>query len=542
MENIRFSLLDSTWVQVLLSDGSVEELSLRQVFDQADEVIEPVGESPTQVFTLMRLLLAIVHRSLDGPTPDGWADLHRNGTLPVRQIMEYLDEHAERFWLFHPETPFYQVAGLRSGKNDVSGLEKLIADVPTGWPMFIGRSGKALRRISFGEAARWLVQLQGFDVSGIKTGAVGDPRVKSGKGYPIGTGHAGALGGVYVNGRNLTETLLLNLVCDRGIGSAVWERPPHTAAPEGHAEVLRVPTGIADLYTWQSRRVCLINDSEAVTGVVVANGDRILAHETFPLEPMTMWRRSWIQEKKLGRPLVYFPRTHDPEKALWRSAESLLPAPAPGGAVGGEPPNFQPPGVVEHLQLRAEEDAFGSASTVTLRAIGMQYGTQNAVTTEVMEDELSFQAALLRESRPELRQLVRDAVEATTAACRAIGAFAANLVRASGGDSDVQGAHRDAARESSYFAIDRLFREWLSGLGVTTDVAEAAADWQRTADRVLRGLRRQLIAATPQSAYRGRTYGDQTINIATAERWLYHQLRKALPEAYAKDEKREVAA
>ncbi|GAA4919400.1 CRISPR system Cascade subunit CasA [Stackebrandtia albiflava] len=538
---VRFSLLDSAWIQVLTTDGAVEELSLRELFARADEVVELLGESPTQSFAIMRLLLAIVHRAVDGPSPRGWGDLFEAGALPVASIKEYLDRHADRFWLFHPSTPFYQVVGLRSAKDEVSGLEKLISDVPTGGPLFIGRSGTALERISFAEATRWLVQLQGYDVSGIKTGAVGDPRVKGGKGYPIGTGHAGALGGVYVRGGNLTETLLLNLVSDRDVGTAVWERPPHTSAPEGTAAVERRPTGVADLYTWQSRRIRLVCDGEAVTGVVVANGDRLPAHETFPLEPMTMWRRSRIQEKKLGLPLVYFPRLHDPEKSLWRSAESLLPAP-PAGTANAEP-DFRPPGVVEHLETQADADAFGQqTSTVTLRAVGMQYGTQNAVTNEVVTDDLEFQAALLRETHPELRRLVRDAVEAAVEACKAVGLFAADLVRAAGGDSFAQVAQRDRAREAGYHAIDGEFREWLSGLGEHTDVEDAAIDWQQRAGRALRRLKHGLIAATPPSAYRGRTEDDRQINVATAERWLNHRLRKALPKAHASDETREVAA
>src|SRR5699024_2697574 len=67
-----------------------------------------------------------------------------------------------------------------------------------------------------GEAARWLVHCMAFDISGIKSGAVGDPRVKGGKGYPIGIGWSGWLGGLYFEGDTLFQTLMLNTVLSDG--------------------------------------------------------------------------------------------------------------------------------------------------------------------------------------------------------------------------------------------------------------------------------------------------------------------------------------
>ena len=89
-------------------------------------------------------------------------------------------------------------------------------------------------RLSFAEAARWVVHAHAYDTSGIKTGAVGDPRVKGGKVYPLGVAWAGTLGGVFVEGENLRETLLLNLVAfdtdnlriDPDEDRPAWRRPP----------------------------------------------------------------------------------------------------------------------------------------------------------------------------------------------------------------------------------------------------------------------------------------------------------------------------
>src|SRR5699024_5865445 len=126
-----------------------------------------------------------------------------------------------------------------------------------------------------------------YDISGIKTGVVGDPRVKGGRGYPIGTGWAGAIGGVMVERDNLWRTLLLNLVpedhpeilehSDRD--RPAWEAPP--SLPSEAEDVAARPYGPMDLFTWQARRVRLFGDESGVTGVLVANGDKIMPHNRF---------------------------------------------------------------------------------------------------------------------------------------------------------------------------------------------------------------------------------------------------------------------
>ena len=208
-----YSLIEQPWIQVLTTGGESQTCGLRELFRRADQVREIVGDLPTQGFAVLRLALAVVARAYSGPDEvSQWHRLWEREAPETEPVDAYLDEYAERFELFHPQTPFFQTAGLRTAKGEFSGLEKLIADVPAGHQYFTTRAGRGLKRISAAEAARWLVHLQAFDISGIKSGAVGDPRVKGGKGYPIGTGFAGHLGGLYVDGGNLWRTLLLNTI------------------------------------------------------------------------------------------------------------------------------------------------------------------------------------------------------------------------------------------------------------------------------------------------------------------------------------------
>src|SRR5690606_35892870 len=214
-----------------------------------------------QTFAVTRLLLAILERAVDGlkAIPD-WGELWQQTSLPLDDVTAYLDRYRSRFDLLSTRTPFYQVADLRTAKGDATGLDRLIADVPVNSYFFTTRLAAGIDRLSFPEAARWVVHCQAFDPSGIKSGAVGDPRVRGGKGYPIGTGWAGMLGGVIAEGRTLKETLLLNLIPhdqmerpDLERDLAAWERDPQGPAqefPDDHG-----PYGPVQLYTSQSRRI-----------------------------------------------------------------------------------------------------------------------------------------------------------------------------------------------------------------------------------------------------------------------------------------------
>ena len=97
--------------------------------------------------------------------------------------------------------------------------------------------------ISVAEAAQMVVHVMAYDYSGIKSGAVGDPRVKGGKGYPTGIGWAGWLGGTLLKGANLKETLLLNYVPQR-------EKPGLMIYRSGNYRHLGLGLGWSQCITW----------------------------------------------------------------------------------------------------------------------------------------------------------------------------------------------------------------------------------------------------------------------------------------------------
>jgi CRISPR system Cascade subunit CasA len=539
-----FDLVDQPWVLARDLHGTVREFSLVDVLADAHKLQCLVGEVPTQVFAMTRLLLAILHRAVDGPKDVGqWENLWNSSQLPVNRIAKYLNAYKTRFDLLHPKTPFLQVADLHTAKGEMSDLSKLIADMPNGRPFFSSYLSSDLS-LSFSEAARWVVHCHAFDPSGIKSGAVGDPRVKGGKGYPIGTGWSGYLGGVLAEGATLRESLLLNLVSTtfddmaqwQNTDQPAWERPPTgpTAEPPTGSATGgldtdpgdRAPLGPTDLYTWQSRRIRLSWRDDRVTGVLIGNGNRITPQNRHHVEPHTAWRRSEAQEKKLRLSTVYMPREHDPQRAVWRGLQSLLPGNTgvqrEQAAVGVAP-------IVLNWVGYLTENVLEPDFPVSIRAIGMTYGSQRSVTDDIVDDAVQLRALLLSRDASPLVGVVLACVTAAEKAARAVGTLAGGIAVAGGGESD---GPRSRATELAYSELDTLFRRWLAAVTSDTDPMLTQVDWHRQVKTIARQLGDDEIDRAPMSALIGRSTKHGPATTAHAEQRFRRELRAALPFAY----------
>ncbi|MER7696115.1 type I-E CRISPR-associated protein Cse1/CasA [Streptomyces sp. NPDC096095] len=544
-----FDLVSRPWLPVQYKDGSTGELSLHDVFARAGDVRRLVGDLPTQELALLRLLLAILYDAFD--EADG-----RSGGAPARLedweairdapgsfdvIAGYLDRHRDRFDLLHPERPFYQVAGLHTQKHEVASLNRIVADVPNGEAFFSMRR-PGVERLGLAEAARWLVHTHAYDSSGIKSGMEGDDRVKGGKVYPQGVGWVGGLGGVYAEGTTLRETLLLNLIpTDEDVLKSepkadlpVWRRD--TAPGPGVVDVdpsVPRPAGPRDLYTWQSRRLLLHVAGPDVTGVVLGYGDPLAPANRQKTEPMTGWRRSPAQEKKLGRPLIYLPRQHDPARSAWRGLASLLSAQGQDDATTGRGTDqSQPPGIVRWLALLSTEGVLPRGSLIRTRLVGAVYGTQQSVVDEVVDDSIALPVALLHQDRPLHGAVAVDAVADAERAVSALGHLAGNLARAAGSEA---GPATSTARDQGFGALDGPYRRWLAGLEEDIDLEWARAEWRSTARLIVLGLGRGLLESAGGGAAEGRVVelpgvGKRWIDSSRADLWFRTRINKVLPK------------
>ncbi|WP_159025059.1 type I-E CRISPR-associated protein Cse1/CasA [Streptomyces sp. MUSC 125] len=543
---VAFNLASEPWVPVQRLDGSVAELSLREIFANADALRGIVGDVPTQEPALLRLLLAVLHDALDGPADlEDWEKLWES-PAPFAAALEYLDRHAHLFELFDEDRPFFQSAGLQTAKNEVAPLGRIVADVPAGSALFSMRRPH-VDQLTFAEASRWLLHAHAFDTSGIKPAMKGDEgRSKAGKVYPLGVGALGHLGGVFAEGATLRETLLLNLIAFEeayagselaeqiGEDRPVWRRDePYGPGPRGERAGGTEPLGLRDLYTWQTRRIRLCAEQGAVTGVVLGYGDPLVQSAPWRLEPMSGWRRSPAQEKKQGRALVYTPSRHDPEKSAWRGLGALLPSRAQAGETGGrgEPPVRLRAGITRWYTRVITESEINPGKLVRLRLVGMAYGTQQSVIDEIVDDSVVLPVVTLHETNPVYGGAAVDAVSDAELAVEALGHLAGNLARAAGvGRPD---AADSAARHLGYAALDGPYRAWLRGLARQPDLQAARQEWRETVRRHVLRLARQEIRSTGPAACDGRVIdlpgrGKCLMDAGRAELWFRTRLHQVL--------------
>ncbi|GAA4901676.1 type I-E CRISPR-associated protein Cse1/CasA [Tessaracoccus lubricantis] len=517
-----FDLLEEAWIPVSFSDGESVDLSLRRIFRQADKIRRISCDLPTQSFAVLRVLLAIAHDAIGFRSPDSIIRAAEQG-LDTDAIDSYLDRYSDRFDLFHPTRPFMQVATLRTAKGEVSGLEKLISDVPNREQFLTVRAGRGLEVITAADAARWLIHCQAFDPAGIRSGAVGDPEASGGRGYPIGPAWAGQIGGVILHGRSLAETIVYNLAPTRSNPDdrPVWALDePHTQLREMEPEI----PGPLTVLTWQSRRIRLAGDRDGVTGVVLAQGDKMTPQNRRNVEHMTSWRFSEPQTKKHGID-VYMPMKHDPERSGWRGAPHLIQR---GLERDGR---FQtlPSATIENLSVLQEQ--LRSHHKVQVEIVGIDYGPQEATVAELVHDQLDLQVALLGTQGAAVRTMVNDAVGLANDCVYALGRLAGNLAAASGDFDGIDGA-QNRAKLTAWSMLDAPARDWLASLNADTDTIEAKREWSREIRLRLEELARELVNGCSPAAVIGRKTKHGFLTASKAEAFFHHALRKELPLAY----------
>lgn len=539
-----FNLLDQPWIVCVTSTGT-EKLSIRQIFDGTATPIQVLGDSPTQDYAVLRVLLAIfwrAHRGSpeDSPSWEKWFIAKRQELIEQNRddrVLEYLDEYQHRFDLFDNAAPFMQVADLDTTKATRQSVSRILPDAEHDY--FTMRTHKGRQSLAFDEAARWLIHTQAYDYSGIKSGAIGDPRVKGGKGYPIGTGWTGMTGGTVIRGRSLLETLLLNTIPqvlsnEAAVDLPVWEREADTAAQRNdRAGKLASPPepqpqGAADLATWQSRRIRLFAEGDRVVAVLVSNGDQIPdAGKNVFGDPMTPYRFSKNQTKK-GQ-LAFYAKPYDAQRTMWRSLDALLVSESDAGFTGGEHAPKRPENLVNFSNIARSQR---TQEIADVSIVSMEYGAQSSSVGTVVTGTIGLPLSLLQDDKTSRvhRQYVRDAADVTRNAAISLGWFVGQLAVAAGGEYVFDA---DAA-DHLYTVLEPLFINWLRGLDLE-NIEEEAVTWQRQIRQQLLQIADEAVRGAGQKALIGRVVdsgedgGGRVISAGSLYRQLQYKITQDLP-------------
>lgn len=543
MKDIEFNLLDEKWILVRKSDCTVDELSLTDALLKSHEYVELAGELPTQNVSILRLMLAVLHTVFSRYSPQGepaplydsddaadrWKELWNAGRLPEKPIRDYLASVHDRFWLFHPERPFYQTEAAKIGTEyTASKLNGAVSESGNKIRLFCGCTGVQKSELSYSEAARWLLYVNNYDDTSSKP---------KGKNLPSpGAGWLGKLGLITIRGNNLFETLVYNLILlnHRRNFSEVWgpECPawepdvPNTAE---RAEI-PMPDNLSELYTLQSRRLWLNrDDNEKVIGYNLLGGDFFEKVDAF-IEPMTVWSKVKGNERAGEK---FQPRRHDSSVQMWREFSYAFET-AEGSHI---------PGVVlwtKYIKQMLPE----SRKLISFSIASVQYGDKDFFVNDVFSDSLTFHTDLLTEIGEHWRAKITEEIEKCKKSAAALRDLAKDIELAAGSAEDtvLKRAVVERAREQYYYEIDLPFRNWLERIDPNWEIVseqeeQALREWRETAKRIALRIGQELVESAGTAAIVGRAVKDKN----DKERYYsapdaYRYFKVKLNEIYPKEE------
>jgi len=307
----RFSLWDAPWIPAVRASGEPTRLSLRDALAEAHQVREVFDPSPLVVVAIHRLLMALIYRVYRPETSADWAALWNARRFDPALLDGYGAFWKERFDLFHPQRPFYQVPFIAGEKvHPISALvmEAASGNNPTLFDHGQVEGGGALPP---DRAACHLLAHQLFALGG-------------GVSKPFNRMDAPLTKGLVVEAvrSNLFETLLLNampleewdqLTPASDEDAPFWEIDD---PPEPVQAGTRV-RGPLHYLTWQSRQLhlCVDEASGQVTGCQIRQR-YALPKDGMRVDPGKAYRKS----EKEG----YLPFKLNKDRAAWQYTHVLL--------------------------------------------------------------------------------------------------------------------------------------------------------------------------------------------------------------------------
>lgn len=515
MDEKEFNLIDEPWIKVRTPTLAVETVSLQEALLRAHTYVDLAGELLTQDMAVLRLLLAVLHTVFSrvdcggNPAPIQkpgqallrWKELWENGMFPEKPICDYLKQWHKRFWLFHPERPFYQVRTAENGTvYSAAKLNGEISESTNKVRLFPTRAGEQKGTLTFAESARWLLYVNGFDDTSSKPKAKGLP--------PVGAGWLGKIGLISAVGDNLFETLLLNLVLLKGknevwgVNKPTWELD---VPRQSERTIIPLPDNQAELLTLQSRRIMLKKTGNAVEGYSLLGGDVFPPADAFT-EQMTLWY-PYEEHQRTG----FRPQRHRAEKYIWQEFSPLLYLNEKG----------RRPGVITWIDTVKKARCLDSRRWISFRSASVQYGDKDFFASDVVGDQITFHMNLITEAETIWQRLIEREIGRIDDLASAVGGLAGNLEKAAGhverdGKGDIVHSTKmdcaKTAREQYYHKIDVPFREWLRKLDPSqTDVERDRLrdEWIATAKQIALGMGKDLVKDAGDIAMLGRFIEDK---------------------------------
>lgn len=558
----KFNLLDEPWIAVIDREGITSELSLLDFFTHAHLYRDFAGDTKTQDFAVMRVLLAVLHtvfsrfdatgkpypylnlderykpsRPIDADYQDEyveclyhtWLDLYKAGKFP-EIIGQYLEKWRDRFYLFDEQYPFFQVqqadiatSKLNKGRNATPimgrNINRLLSESNNKTALFSPTSEDYKGLLKESEVARWLITFHGFTGLADKS-AFGQQKYKASKGWLF------DLGGIFLKGDNLFTTLMANFYLPNKESNNLLHRQNPCWEDESSNIIKRyfqpnAVDNLASLYTVWSRAIYIDPhidlNLEFICHIVKLPE---IAHQNQFLEPMTVWRFN----QKGDNADTYTPKKHQLSKSLWRSFGLLV------GCKTTFSQFQRMVGVIEWLNSLAEYCPEFSKDNLVLCAVSMQddgNATSWVPTNEVI-DTLNINHNVLidlKENGWIMR--INETVLLTEKVVDVIFKTFLSKVNKLSGET---GGFVEKNIAEMYFLIDAPFREWLAKIKPTDEKEAKLLAWQRQLKSLVSKQAKQILLTAVPRSYRLQQDADSSnsVNIFTIYNHFMASLNRAL--------------
>lgn len=466
-----FNLIDEPWICVRDNGCEVNEISIRQVFEHAQDYTELAGETKTQDMAVLRFLLAMIYtvfsrydKNGDEVDPeddinyltDNWIEVFRSGKFPMKPFEKYFEKWYDRFWLFDEEYPFYQSNKVNGKCKKVVSSAKMIGSLfeSENKPRLFSDRNNDGRLLSYSEATRWLLHIICFDDTAAKNPTPKKPWVSM-------------LGLIAVRGNNLFETLMLNYNAECDSEYDVYVSTPSWEKDNNKAEfntLIPVPDNQAALLSLMSRYVYLCRENGKFNGYYLAGGDYFEEDEVFS-EQMTLWKSD---KKKRSGSIKYQPKRHEPSTSAWQEFGSI--------AALEEDENSstaRKPGIIAHIESYIDRGYLDNCFLLNVTTASVIHDFNDSMCFKIVDsisDELSFHSDLLMKVGEVWRYRIGNEIGKCKSAANAVNKLSINLQKSAGASGDKLSG--EDSKTQFYSMIDKPFRDWLSLLDTNYDIDE----------------------------------------------------------------------
>lgn len=547
-----FNLLEKPWILVIIDqNGTTALVSLKELFLNANKYIGLGGETEFQNFAILRLLLAILYTVFSRLDDKGisypylkldekylpeneideedasdynyllnltWQKLWHLKEFPAI-IIEYLEVWKDNFDFYDEDKPFYQVSNnqlqkFNIGKNDTGYLNpkflnRLLSESNNKKELFTLKSDSDKHILSDAELVRWLITYQGYTGTSEKKKF---PQMEgsASKGWLLG------LGGIYISGDNLKETLLLNLILS--IKSGIKQTPVWEKTYEKIIEDIfqNEPNNLADLYTYWSRLLLIdleLKKSNSLDYIRSVQLPGIDSKDYF-LEPQTLF-------KYIKKNSHYAPAQHDIQRSFWQSFGQA--------SINNPDTKSRAVGVIDWIKDLIENEILDERK-IRINAVGVGFNqdASNIINSEIY-DSLNINDYILSDILG-LKWLVSIEDEITLIKTVIEISFK-RLVQ------DVQQIRNlnnpkyvESVLSEAYSQIDEPFRNWLEQIVPDSEKSLKIEEWRKKLFEIVRGQGDKIVANTSNRDLTGINVNGKAKNIVTVFNDFIFRLNKMVRE------------